>query len=343
MTESEIVNLLSAGKNVWNSWKDGNPSTRVSFSDLSLDGMSFEDYHLDNCYFNNTSLKGCNFNNAWLAWCNFFHCDLSDSTFTNPAIADLQFDDKRLMGVNLRWTNFAVCNLDRVDMNYATLEGTRFFQCSLNGANLSNSMINGLSAWDNTYDDRIIQDNLYVSAMDDLLLTVDNFEIAQFIHMLTNNKNIRTAVDTLATKIVLILGSFANGDKLFLDAFKSALKKEDLVPIMYDFDKPKSRNHTETVSTIAHLSKFIIADLTNQRSIPHELASIIPHLRSVVVIPIVRDEYPPFGMFEDYQSLNHVGNIIKYSSDEAISKITNKILIESDHVRRQILSPKAIS
>jgi hypothetical protein len=52
---------------------------------------------------------------------------------------------------------------------------------------------------------------------------------------------------------------------------------------------------TETVLTLASMSKRVVADLTNQRSIPHELASIIPHHPSLMMysqtIPPDEDEY----------------------------------------------------
>ena len=35
----------------------------------------------------------------------------------------------------------------------------------------------------------------------------------------------------------------------------------NFIPILFDFEKPGSRNFTETMRTLAHLSRFIIADV----------------------------------------------------------------------------------
>ena len=62
---------------------------------------------------------------------------------------------------------------------------------------------------------------------------------------------------------------------------KSALRAKAYLPILFDFEKPQTRDLTETVTTLARMSRFIIADLTDPRSIPQELSQIVPDLPSV--------------------------------------------------------------
>ena len=81
-----------------------------------------------------------------------------------------------------------------------------------------------------------------------------------------------------------------------LDAIRAELRKRDYLPILFDFEKPLSRDLTEAVSTLAHMAQFIIADLTDARSIPAELTEVVKDLPSVPVQPLIRQpEAVPLG------------------------------------------------
>jgi len=69
-------------------------------------------------------------------------------------------------------------------------------------------------------------------------------EVAQFVYLLLNNQRIRHVIDTITSKIVLILGRFTHERKAVLDALRDELWKPDYLPILFDFDKPASRDLT---------------------------------------------------------------------------------------------------
>ena len=121
------------------------------------------------------------------------------------------------------------------------------------------------------------QNNLVLTARDEPTITVDNLKVAQFIYLLLNNHEIRDVIDTITSKVVLILGRFTDERKKVLDTLRDELRRRNYLPVLFDFDKPANRDITETVSTLAHLARFIIVDLTDPSSAPHEVATIVPH------------------------------------------------------------------
>jgi hypothetical protein len=45
---------------------------------------------------------------------------------------------------------------------------------------------------------------------------------------------------------------------------------------VFNFDKPETKDFTETVRLLASLSSFVIVDITNPRSAPLELQAVVP-------------------------------------------------------------------
>jgi hypothetical protein len=53
-----------------------------------------------------------------------------------------------------------------------------------------------------------------------------------------------------------------------LDALREELGKRNYLPILFDFSVPATRDITETVSLLARMARFLLADITDAKSIP---------------------------------------------------------------------------
>jgi hypothetical protein len=208
----------------------------------------------------------------------------------------------------------------------------------LSQANLEGCRVYGLSAWNLTLTESK-QSNLIVTHPEEPSVTVDNIEIAQFIYLLLNNAKIRDVIDTIGKKAILILGRFTDERKTVLDAIRNELRKHDYLPILFDFDKPESRDLTETVSILAHMSRFIIADITDARSIPQELQAIVPHLPSVPVQPLILNSAYQYGMFEHFRRYPWVLAAFQYDSiEQLLSAFAEHVIAPAEARIREITS-----
>jgi hypothetical protein len=54
--------------------------------------------------------------------------------------------------------------------------------------------------------------------------------------------------------------------KVVFDALRDELRERDYLPILFDFDKPASRNPDETITLLARMARFVIADISDAKS-----------------------------------------------------------------------------
>ena len=145
------------------------------------------------------------------------------------------------------------------------------------------------------------QQNLVVTPQNEPAITVDNIEVAQFVYLLLNNEKIREVIDTIGKKGVLLLGRFTEGRITILERLREKLRGLGYVPMVFNFDKPETKDFTETVRLLASLSKFVIVDITNPQSAPLELQAAVPDYM-VPFVPILQKGENPFAMFVDLQN-----------------------------------------
>jgi uncharacterized protein YjbI with pentapeptide repeats len=238
---------------------------------------------------------GANMANADLGWAYLGSADLRDADFSGA----------HLNSADLAGANLAGARLNRAILNQAVLVGV-----DLSGADMSGCRVHGISAWGIKSSFDLKQQGLIITTFDEPEITVDNLEVAQFVYLLLHNEKIREVIDTVTSKVVLILGRFTPERKAVLDALREELRLRGYVPILFDFEPSARRDITETVTLLARMALFIIADLTEPSSIPKELEAIVPQL-AVPVQPLLEGDRP-YAMFKDYWKYEWVLPLHRY-------------------------------
>ncbi len=288
----------------------------TNFSKANLITANLNDAFLIGAYLSEADLSRADLRGADLSRAYLMGARLSRANFKGARLSRAYLNNADLSQANLSGAELSEANLSEADLSRADLRGANVSRAILVGTNLAetnltNCRIYGIAAWGVKLEGAI-QNNLIITPWDEPTITVDNLEVAQFIYLLLNNPKIRDVIDTIAKKAVLILGRFTSERKAILDALREALRICGYLPILFDFEKPSSQDLTETITTLAHLSRFIIADLTDPSCIPYELHAVVPN-RMVPVLPLIKESIDPitgkpireFAMFRDLRQKYH--------------------------------------
>jgi len=255
------------------------------------------------------------------------HLGRAHLDFGGPSGANLSGADLR--GASLSGADLSGANLNGANLGQADLSGAQLVDTDLTGADVTGCRIFGISAWRLKLE-RAKQQSLVITSGDEPAITVDNIEVAQFVYLLLHNEKIRDVINTITSKVVLILGRFTDERKSVLDAIREELRKRDYLPILFDFNVPATRDITETVSLLARMARFIIADLTDPSSIPKELEAIVPSL-AVPIQPLLEGSSRPYAMFKDYWKYEWVLPVYRYDGLEPLlATLAEKVIAPAE-------------
>jgi len=208
----------------------------------------------------------------------------------------------------------------------------------LSKAVLESCYIYGISAW-NINLDGAKQSDLVITRWHEPVITVDNMKVAQFIYLFLDNKEIRDIINATTSRVVLILGRFYEKRKRVLDAIRVELREQhNYLPVLFDFEKPFQQDYSETIFTLASMSRFIIADITDPSSIPKELELIVPKL-AIPVQPLIEGSNTEYSMFKDYWKYPWVLPIYNYQNlDDLINSLLEKVITPLETERDRLLT-----
>lgn len=292
--------------------------------------------NLEDAVLSHSKLCGANLHEAFLGGATLTHADLRGADLRKAYLRGVNLIQAKLGGADLReadlspdieWTRLNSANLTKADLRETNLGNTdltnavfagadlrgaflreaQLVGTDLRGANLGEAYVYGISVWDVRINGKTKQNGLIITPENMPRVTVDDVEVAQFIYLLMENRKIRNIIQTVTSRAVLILGRFTKERKPILEAIHTEMKDTyGLVPILVDFVPSSKRSVTETIQLLANLCRFIVADVTDAKSIPQELSHIIPNMPSVPVQPIIEDSQEEYAMFKHWRSFNSV-------------------------------------
>ena len=358
MANQEQVEILKQGVQVWNKWRARNPGVQVDLFGAELSGADLREANLSGADLrgadlwkadllkadlseadlSGASLMGASLSRAYLGGARLYGAhlfgsdlsgaDLREADFTSADLREANLNETDLRGALLMGADLKRANLSGADLRAANLRGTSLIRTVIDKAKISGSLVYAINVLDlkGEFEE---QKDLVITPSKTPMITVDNIKVAQFIHLILNNEEIRDVIHTLTSKSVLILGRFSVPErKSILDALRNKLREYDLLPIVFDFDRPTEKDFTETINILAGLSLFVIADITNPRSSPLELQATVPDYQ-IPFVPIVQEGEQSFARMVDLQKkYDWVMDTLYYDSIESLINALKPAIID---------------
>lgn len=275
-----------------------------------------------------TELNRANFEKTYLVKADLTKANLKRANFFGANLSRACLSGANLSEADLTRADLSEVDLSEADLSGASLINSNLVEAKITNAKISNSKVYGVNVWDLEGEFKE-QSDLVITPHTQSSVTVDNLKVAQFIYLILNNKEIRDVINTLTSKVVLILGRFAIPErKVILDTLRNKLREYGFLPIVFDFDRPTDKDFTETIKILSGISFFVIADVTNPKSSPLELQATIPDYQ-IPFVPIIEEGEYPFSMMIDLQKkYNWVLNTISYDSLETLIEILKPHIID---------------
>jgi len=297
---------------------DGADLLRGQFSRTNLCQASLDDVR---CY--ETSFMEADVVDSSLRRADLYRSDLRLTNFTRSDLTEANLQE-----IAMYLTDFTDANLTSARLDHSSIVNV-----TMRGAVLKDCSVFGTSTWDVDLEGAV-QTNLRIEPREWYgeepfePIYVDDLEMAQLIYLMLRNPKIRNIIDTISSKAVLILGRFTQERKAVLDGVRARLRQLGFVPIVFDFERPTRLDFTETVRTLAGLSRFIIADITNPRSSPLELEATMPDYM-IPFVPIIHEDEEPFAMFRDLKQKygNWVLDVLRYDSADNLVKVLDRAVV----------------
>jgi uncharacterized protein YjbI with pentapeptide repeats len=376
MANEEHLKILEQGVEQWNKWRlenairpdlsgaklwdanlngaqliganlSGANLSGAKLWDANLHGANLSDANLSGADLGFADLNGANLgladlNRASLPWANLSGAKLSAADLIGAYLGDADLSAANLSAANLRRASLSRANLTSADLTNADLSCTGLVETDFTNATITGCRTYGAGAWNVTLVGTK-QHNLVITKEGEPVVTVDNIEVAQFIYLLLHSEKVRGAIDTIGKKGVLLLGRFTGGRIAILERLREELRKRDFMPMVFNFDKPETKDFTETVRLLAGLSRFVIADITNPRSAPLELQATVPEYM-IPFVPILERGEEPFAMFRDLwiKHREWVLDPIRYPSVDRLIEVLDAEIVKPAQVRfAELLARKA--
>lgn len=346
MADPDHLEILKQGVAAWNRWRSDNVQVMPNLTHGFFVGihrevkngpprplMKGERGRLAGINFSGANLREANFEFVDLDGANLLGADLEGANLQHVNLSNACLDGANLKDANLKSAMLNGASLVGANLMRATLVGT-----DLRGTNLADCNIFGISAWNVQTDESTNQSRLRIANYNEPEFQAPSLEIAQFVYLLLKHRNLRAVISAVVDRGVLILGRFSPERKEVLNAVADRLIKLGYLPLLFDFERVQGMDYTETIMTLAGLARFVLADISQPRSVQQEAHAIIPNFQRPFIAFLQNGE-EPWSMFGDLMKHPWVSRDVRgYTEIGSLLDELPRMIDEAEEIRERLLA-----
>lgn len=320
---------------------------KTDFTSATLQNTQFRNTDLEEAKMSGVNLKGADMRHAILKSVDLSNANMTEIELDYANLEESNLDKAHIYYADAQGANFVCAKMRGADLRRTKLSGSNLSSADISGADFRDALVQGANVSDVIYDSNTNQHNLrfeiwHPGVGDFYDITFDNIEMTHLISLFLQNPKWENIFNVSTSKLVLILGRFADPARFkVLDGLRQELPKYDYLPVVFDFDEPTGRDTVEVVATLAGLSRFIICDLTQQKSTPLESHVIIPSL-SIPFVPIIKKGEKEFSMFRALKKYDWVLPTVSYSSTkQLLNYLEEAVIAPAEKKLRSLIERKS--
>ncbi len=315
---------------------------RATFKNAHMRGADLRGTSHNHTDFSGADLSEANLSDTFAGGDSFARARLGGAKLDSAVLsqADLSGADlskAKLKGADLTGANLDGANLSGADLSGADLSKTQLARADLTDARIVGCAVFGVSAWGAALKGAEQRD-LRITDLGEPLVAVDDLELAQFTYLLIQNRNLRTIINDISSKIVLILGHFPGERGQILEAMRETLREAGYTPVLFDSEPRRGREIVEIMWTLARMARFVIADFTEASSVPHELRAVVPDLPHVPVQPLLMAGESESKVIDQLRRNRSVLSMYRYRNAETlIGALDTRVLEPAEALARELM------
>ncbi len=114
-----------------------------------------------------------------------------------------------------------------------------------------------------------------------------------------SKRTISSVLEEVQKSLVLLLGNFSDPNIERLSLLQAALERRGFHPVIFNFAPPAYADLGETIRLLAGLAGFVVAEMSERRSVAMEL-QLLAHQLSVPIVPVIAKDQEPLALFRDF-------------------------------------------